>query len=228
MLFAISDLHLSFSGEKPMRVFGDKWNDHAAKLASNWKKTVGPSDVVVIAGDISWAKRLEEAAADLEFIEKLPGIKICMPGNHDYWWSSTSKVSERFRGITFLRYSHYGYGDYALCAARGWMCPGDSHYVPNTDDRIYNRELLRLEATLDAAKKAGYKKMILAAHFPPAGESFKHVGFFNVILRYPVEKIIFGHLHGVEARRGAGFTYKRVECVLVSCDHLNFTPLKIL
>ena len=230
MLFAISDLHLSFTGEKPMRVFGDKWNNHTDKLLKNWKMTVGPDDAVIISGDISWAKKLQNAAADLDYIKNLPGTKICMPGNHDYWWSSASKLRDLYPdpGMVFLRYDHIGYGDHAVCAVRGWLCPGDHNFDPISDAKIYERELTRLETTLDAAKKAGYKKMILAAHFPPAGESFKHAGFFNVIKRYPVEKIIFGHLHGAKTERRKSFMLNNIECFLVSCDFLDFTPVRIL
>ena len=227
MLFAMSDLHLSFSGEKPMCVFGGKWINHASSIKKNWMKTVGPNDTVIINGDISWAKKLEGAAADLSFISNLPGRKICMPGNHDYWWGSVSAMRGMYE-IEFVKYDHVSYGDYAICAARGWLCPGDSVFDPKTDLKIYERELGRFDRTLSNAKKAGFKKIILATHYPPAGESFKHAGFFDVIRHYPVEKIIFGHLHGVNPRFKNNFIFKGIECILASCDYLNFTPLKIM
>ena len=228
MLYAISDLHLSLSGDKPMSVFGDRWKNHAHKLKTNWERTVRPDDTVLVAGDISWAMRIGEAAVDLDFLDALPGKKICMPGNHDYWWGSTDRVKKLYPDMVFLKYNCCEYKNYTICAARGWLSPGDSHFDVNTDTKIYNRELTRFETALDSAVKYGSENIILSMHFPPAGERFKHAGFFNIIKRYPVKKIIFGHLHGVHPGAYDNVSIKHIECMLVSCDYLNFTPAAVL
>lgn len=152
-LFAIGDLHLSgHPPKKPMEIFGTRWKNHWQRIQEDWKKRVGEEDTVLIAGDTSWAMRLREAQEDLNEIRALPGKKIIIRGNHDYWWESAGKLNR----LDAANRMHYLYGttvytadrQFAVCGTHGWICPGDNHYREETDAKPYRRELLRVERTL--------------------------------------------------------------------------------
>ena len=226
-LYAIADLHLSKSVDKPMDIFGENWKDHDEKIRSDWCKRVGPNDTVLIAGDISRAMHFREAKADLKWIGELPGRKILIKGNHDYWWKSISKLRDAFNNIEFLQNNFFSYKDYAICGSRGWVCPNDKKFTQH-DEKIYKREVHRLKLSLEAAEKHNYKKKIVMLHYPPTNDKFEPSQFTELITNYGVEVVVYGHLHGPEGF-GAGIEgqHNGISYHLVSCDFLDFKLLKI-
>ncbi|MDR5658535.1 metallophosphoesterase [Serpentinicella sp. ANB-PHB4] len=227
-LYAIGDLHLSFSSEKPMDIFGEQWERHYEKIEQSWKLTVSEDDTILIPGDISWAISLQEASKDLEWIHKLPGKKIFIKGNHDYWWTSLTKINGLYDNMMFIQNTFETYEDYAICGTRGWNCPGSYHFTQK-DNKIYNREANRLKLSLEAAKKAGYDKIICMLHYPPTNEKFEPSLFTEVIKEHEVEQVIYGHLHGKDAYNiGLQGEFEGIHYKLTSCDYLDFKPLKIL
>lgn len=229
-LFAVSDLHLSFYNPKPMDIFGENWKNHYSKLKENWNSCVTENDTVLIPGDISWSKNLTEVAPDIEFINKMSGKKIFVPGNHDYWWNSTNKLNEAYNkdNMYFLKNNFIDYDGIAVCGSRGWLCPNDTYYTDH-DYKIYIREVNRLKMSLESAVNKGYKDIILIMHFPPTNDKKEDSLFLETIFDYPVRKVIYGHLHGESSFDSS---YKgNINCVdfiLVSADYLDFKPIKIL
>ena len=171
-LFAISDLHLSFAEtvEKPMDVFGPLWDNHEQRLANAWRELVSEEDYVLVPGDISWGISLEEAAPDLRFLEALPGKKILLRGNHDYWWSTLKKMNGKYKDIFYIQNNCFAAEDFVICGTRGWFLPwhASKDYTKEECAKIFERELLRLEMSLESAKdiREG-RKLIAASHFPP-------------------------------------------------------------
>ena len=226
-LFAIADLHFGFSVQKPMEIFGENWRNHPQKIIAHWRESISEGDTVLLPGDLSWGMRIEEAAADLDVIYALPGRKILLGGNHDYWWKSSAKLEARYPGMRFLKNSFDRYEDYAVCGTRGWLCPNDRHFTPQ-DQKIYEREQIRLRLSLDAAMRAGAEKILLMMHFPPMNDKLEDSGFTAIFREYPIERVIYGHLHGVQSHSTAfegekdGIRYE-----LVSADYLNFCPKRI-
>lgn len=231
-LFAIGDLHLSFSTDKPMDVFGQNWQDYENKIKESWMCSVTHEDTVLIPGDISWAMRLDEARPDLDWINALPGRKILLRGNHDYWWASLKKMQSLYESMDFLQNNYFSYQQagktYAICGTRGWMCPNPNKFDEN-DMKIYERELLRLKLSLDSAKKDGHKHFIVMTHYPPTNESQAFSGFQEIYEAYGVELVIYGHLHSEYAFEvGLQGNHGGVEYRLVSSDYLNFKLAKLL
>lgn len=225
-LFTISDFHLSLNQVKPMNVFGANWLNHEDKIKENWLNTVTEEDTVLIPGDLSWSMKIDDGIEDLGWVHALPGKKIFVKGNHDYWWASYSKISALYEDIKFIQNNHFEYGDYAICGTRGWICPSNDSFTTH-DRKIYSREIGRLKLSLDSARKKGYEKIIVMLHYPPTNERFDTSGFVELINEYNVEKVIYGHLHGP-------FNYKVLEgyigdteYILASCDYLDFMPKKI-
>jgi predicted phosphohydrolase len=235
-IYAIADLHLSFSAEKPMDIYGGEWVNHTVKVKQNWEALIKGEDTVIIPGDSSWALRFEEAKTDLKWISELPGKKVFIKGNHDLWWNSVNKLNALFENMFFLQNTFYEAEGRAICGSRGWICPDDDDFTAQ-DEKIYLRELGRLRLSLEAASKAGYGKkasdskgMIIGVlHFPPAGDSLKKSGFTELFEEYGAEKVVYGHLHGKDAY-GNGLKGKRnnVEYILTSTDYLKCMPYKIL
>lgn len=226
-LFAISDLHLSSTSEKPMDVFGDKWYKHDEKIKENWLKSINDQDTVLIAGDISWSMKMEEGKEDLEFIHKLPGRKIFIKGNHDYWWTSITKLNSLYDDMDFIQNNFFSYEDYAICGTRGWVTPSSSKFTAH-DKKIYDRELIRLRLSLDLAVKANFKKIIVMVHYPPTNEGFNDLGFIDIFKEYNVERVIYGHLHGYGLNNVFEGIKDGIEYMLTSCDYINFDPIKII
>lgn len=226
-LYAISDFHLSFTTDKPMNVFGENWKDHHKKIKENWINTIKEEDTVIIAGDISWSMNIEEGMEDLHWISKLPGKKVFVKGNHDYWWTSISKLNNLDKNMKFIQNNYFEYEDYALCGTRGWICPGGDNFTEH-DNKIYRRELIRLKLSLDAAVKDGYKKFMIMLHYPPFNGLKVDNGFLEIFKEYNIDKVIFGHLHGM--KKGNPFNTKLdgIEYILTSCDYLDFKPIKIV
>lgn len=225
-LYAISDLHLALSGDKPMDVFGDKWYKHDEKIKNNWLELIGEDDTVLIAGDISWSMRMEEGMKELQWIHELPGKKYIIRGNHDYWWGSISKLNSLYDDMKFVQNNFFTYEEYAICGTRGWTCPGGEKFTEK-DKKIYNRELIRLRLSIDAAKKSGYNKFICMIHYPPTNDKFEDSGFTEIFKEYEVEKVIYGHLHGPSLSRVLNGYRDGIEYIITSCDYLNFKPIKI-
>lgn len=227
-LFAIADLHFSFSVDKPMDIFGEHWKKHSQKIIENWKEVVSEEDTVLLPGDLSWGMRIDEAAADLDVIYQLPGRKILLGGNHDYWWKSSSKLEARYLGMRFLKNDFDTYGDWAVCGTRGWLCPNDVRFTEQ-DKKIYEREQVRLRLSLDAAMRKGAEKIILMMHYPPMNDKKEDSAFTEIFKEYPIRKVVYGHLHG-ETSHATGFEGERygIEYELVAADYLDFCPKRIL
>lgn len=225
-LYAISDLHLALSGEKPMHVFGDQWYKHDEKIERNWLLKIRDEDTVLIAGDISWSIKMEEGLRELTWIHNLPGKKILIKGNHDYWWQSISKLNNLYEDMNFIQNNYFSYEDYAICGTRGWISPGEN--FTSHDRKIYDREIIRLRLSLDSAIKAGYKKLIVMVHYPPTNENSTETEFTKIFKEYGVQKVFYGHIHGPIFSNILEGNLDGVEYILTSADYINFDPIKIL
>lgn len=231
-VYGISDLHLSFGTNKPMNIFGKVWDNYEDRIKSNWQKTVKPTDFVIIAGDISWATYLSEAKKDFEYINNLPGIKIILKGNHDYYFDTKSKQEKFFKdnnmnNIFLLQNNAIDTEKYIICGARGW---GDTDSGQKNDDKLIKREAIRLKLSLDEGMKIkeeyanqGIEKDILVAmHFPPFNLEFQ-----KILEEYKVKKCVYGHLHGYGHSKVKEGIINDVEYVMVSCDYTNFNVVKL-
>lgn len=228
-LYAISDLHLAFSTNKPMNIFGSNWDNHDEKIKDNWLKKITEDDVVLISGDISWSMTKSDSVKDLDWINELPGKKYLVRGNHDYWWSSITKLNAMYENMKFIQNNYFTYKDYAICGSRGWLCPDpEGERFTEKDEKIYSREQIRLRLSLDAAKRDGYEKIICMIHYPPTNEKFEESAFTEIFKEYNVEKVIYGHLHGAALGRVINGMWRGREYYMTSSDYLNFDPIKIL
>ncbi|EDS78348.1 Ser/Thr protein phosphatase family protein [Clostridium botulinum C str. Eklund] len=200
--------------------------NHDNRIKENWINKITNEDTVLIAGDISWSMKMEDGMADLEWIHKLPGRKIISKGNHDYWWGSISKLNSLYDDMLFIQNNFFIYEDYAICGTRGWTPPADKY--SEHDDKIYKREQIRLKISLDAAKKAGYEKIIVMIHYPPVNDKFQKNELTEIFNEYNVEKVIYGHLHGPSLKTIFEGKHEGVEYIMTSCDYIDFDPIKIL
>lgn len=226
-LFCIADLHLSLGTDKPMDVF-EGWQDYTDRLLANWNSIVKDEDAVVVAGDISWAMRLEECYKDFYFINnELKGTKILLKGNHDYWWGTRSKIegylsANKFDKIKILFNSSYQIGKYNICGTRGWNLEIDSA----EDEKILNREIGRLRASLDCAEEG--KETVVFLHYPPVYGSMYCKEIFDVLNHYGVKKCYYGHLHGKKIiKYSYNGCYNGINLKLISTDSVSFTPVLI-
>ena len=228
-IFAIADLHLGFSVQKPMAIFGAHWEKHEEKIKAYWESQISEEDMVLIPGDISWAMRLNEARADLNWLEALPGKKICIRGNHDYWWDRPTKLNNAYHKITFLQSTAYLIGDLAICGSRGWECTPKEEAAKETERiRMVEREVGRLKLSLEAAKKAEAREIWVMLHYPPTAGDTVNSPFIELIKQYPVTKVIYGHLHDEASWQiGMQGEYDGINYELVSADYLAFKPLLI-
>lgn len=226
-IFAIGDLHLSGSGEKPMNVFGHQWDNHFDNICARWVEMIRPTDIVLIPGDISWAMQFEEAKVDLARIAALPGTKILLRGNHDYWWSSISRLRAYLPdGMLALQNDSVEMEDWVICGTRGWTFPTELYPLEAQDMKIYRRELIRLEMTLQAAK-AKCKPILAMTHYPPLLSDFRDTAFTDLLETYQVQICVYGHLHGAGIGNGFNGIHKGVRYQLVSCDAIHFAPVRI-
>ncbi len=226
-IFVIGDLHLSFNTDKPMDVFGPEWAEHYKKIEEDWRSRVTEEDLVIIPGDISWAMSFESAATDLGWIDALPGRKVLFKGNHDYWWTSKAKMDFVYESIEFMHNSFTTYGQTAICGTRGWLCPNDIQFTED-DEKIYKREAMRLENSIKQAVKAGCEKLIVALHFPPTNDKKEPSLFTEVIDKYPVDKVVYGHIHSkAYFSTTLQGVYHDVSYYLTSCDFLEFKLLEL-
>ncbi|MGL4797682.1 MAG: metallophosphoesterase [Paraclostridium sp.] len=227
-IYAIGDLHFSTAVNKPMDIFGDNWANHEAKIIEDWKMKIKEEDIVLVVGDTSWAINMEQAEQDLNIISELPGKKIYVKGNHDYWWTTVTKLNKLYEDMQFLQNNFYECGEYAICGTRGWICPNDVKFDED-DDKIYKREAHRLKLSLDAAKKAKYSKIIVMTHYPPTNDRLEDSLFTDIYEEYKVEKVVYGHLHGKESfKMGLKGERNCVEYFLASCDYTDFKLIKIM
>ncbi len=256
-IFILADTHLSFcpDSDKPMDVFGSRWRDHSGRLEEHWRRMITDQDTVIIGGDISWGLKLEEAKYDLDWISALPGRKVMLRGNHDLWWKGVTRLNAMYDNIRFLQNDHvYAEGIY-ICGSRGWLTP-DNDDFQTSDEKIYRRELLRLESSLRSAAEAvkaaaekteetegslkenetvlktgggGDARMIGVMHFPPVSDASSHSGFQELFENYGVRDVYYGHIHGEEGFRNAlQGEVRGVRYHLVSLDHLNCRPMRII
>ena len=223
-LFAIADLHLSLGVDKPMDVFPG-WAGYVEKLEKNWRENVRPEDTVVVAGDISWGLDISEAKEDFAFLDQLPGTKILLKGNHDLWFSTKTKVEKFFaeNGFSTLKIlfnNAYEYGDRAICGTRGWM-------NDQTDKKVLLRECGRLRLSLEAGKKLG-KKPLVFLHYPPVYGGGECYEILDVLLEYGIERVYYGHIHGYSAGYAINGIRNGIDFRLISCDYIQFNPIKIV
>ncbi len=228
-IFAISDLHLSNSCDKPMDIFGGAWENYTDKIKENWKSKVTENDVVLIAGDISWAMKLEEAVSDLKWLDELPGKKIIIKGNHEYWWNSISAVREILPSSVFaIQNDALKMGRFVFCGTRGWTVPESGKVFSDEDLKIYKRETERLKLTLLSAKKLMEQgdELVLMMHFPPFASDKEETEFTKLFEQYGVSTVVFGHIHG---RTNCPLIYNKngVKYYFTSTDHINNDPVLI-
>ncbi|TCT17007.1 hypothetical protein EDC18_101303 [Natranaerovirga pectinivora] len=226
-IYGIGDLHLSINSNKPMDIFGKKWIDHIHRIKKHWLECVKEDDLVLIPGDISWASTIEEAKEDLNFINDLTGKKVFIKGNHDYWWQSLQKMQEAYPAFHFIQNNSIVYKDtIGICGSRGWICP-KSQGFNESDQKIYYRELNRLELSLESLSSK-IKDIILLLHYPPTNESKEPSGFTELIEKYKVKDVLYGHLHSEESfNTSLQGMHNGTEYHLVSSDYLNFKLKKI-
>lgn len=224
-IFAIGDLHLSHDTDKPMDIFGPHWQNHIQKIKMNWEEHITHEDVVLVLGDISWAMRLIEAKQDLDWLDHLPGKKICIRGNHDYWWDRPKKLEQAYPNMFFLQNTAYTLGHMTLCGARGWICPNTTHFTLE-DERLFNRELKRLALSLDTAMKEGATEIWVMLHYPPTFGEEKTSPLTDLLEKYPVTRVIYGHLHDeLSWNLAIQGSYNGILYQLAAADYLQFNPL---
>lgn len=225
-LYAIGDLHLCLGAPKPMDIFGGAWIGYMDKLREGLS-IIGPSDTTVLLGDLSWALDLENASADFKWINEIPGRKIILKGNHDYWWSTVAKFNKfcqlnQFSDLWLLNNNHYEYGDYAICGTRGWFY--EEERSGEHDEKVFKRELMRLEASL---KSAGDLHKIVFLHYPPKYKGYECQEIIDLMKRYDVRKCYYGHLHGASHGLAMEGQWDGIEYHLVSADKLGFRPFLV-
>jgi len=243
-IYAIGDLHLSHSINKPMDIFGPQWKDHHHQIAANWKEKVTDKDLVLIPGDLSWAMHLEEAKADLQWIDQLPGKKVLLKGNHDYWWSSITQFRNLVKGSSLfpIQYDAATFGQVTIGGTRLWTTPDvgiiyadplnasqtsgvQDDLTKGQEEKIFKRELGRLEASLSALSDKAELRIAMT-HFPPTNESGKDTLLTRTFEKHNIDICVFGHLHSLNLPPGLTWDYVKnsIRYVLVSCDAVGFSP----
>ena len=226
-LYAIADTHLSLGADKPMDIFRG-WTDYVDRLKENWERLVTDEDTVVIAGDISWAMKLDECYADFAFLHSLPGRKLLMKGNHDYWWESKTKIdaflmNNGFDTLKVLFNNAYDCGEVAVCGTRGWYYDKDGEH----DEKIINREIGRLKLSYNAAKEFG-KPIVAFLHYPPVYGEIECEEIMGALKELGITECYYGHLHGERTHNNAVTgEYQGIAMRLISCDYTRFTPVLV-
>ncbi|MBP3685754.1 MAG: metallophosphoesterase [Clostridia bacterium] len=230
-VFVISDLHLSFGVDKPMDIFGARWQNFEEKLKANWKTKISADDTVVLPGDFSWGMTLEEAKPDFDFLESLPGRKILMKGNHEYYWNTVTKLEafceeQGYRTIRFLHNNAYAVEGLLLAGSRGWLCDAD---MKEADRKILARETMRFEFSLDAAEQLRTdesEEIVVFSHYPLSSYSCRHPAL-DALKAHNVRRAFYGHLHTVSPENLPPSEEDGVTFTLVSADYLDFDPIQI-
>ena len=224
-IFAIGDLHLDSIGDKPMDIFGARWEGHFDKIGLDWRARVADEDIVMIPGDISWAMRLSDAAADLAKIGALPGRKVLLRGNHDYWWPGIARLRDALpAGMYAIQNDAVRIGGATICGTRGWMVP-DEQTSPE-DKKIFAREQLRLRMSLERAQKLGGSIYVMT-HYPPVLEDGQPTAFSDIISSFGVRFAVYGHLHGAVGKTAFSGTLDGTSYRCVACDGLGFSLFEL-
>ena len=226
-LYALGDLHLSFGTDKPMDVFGGKWQGYVEKLRQGLS-CITEEDTTVLLGDVSWALGLENAREDFAFISAIPGRKLILKGNHDYWWSTASKFykfceANGFKDMHILNNNHYEYGEIAICGTRGWFF--EEERSSDHDGKVFRRELQRLETSLISA---GDKMKYVFLHYPPRYKGYECREILELLQKYEVRRCFYGHLHGPSHALAMEGLWDGIEFRLVAADKLNFCPFTVI
>lgn len=227
-IFAISDLHLSINNPKPMDIFGPVWDDYIEKIIKDWNEKVSEEDIVLLAGDLSWAMRLEDAKVDLDLIGNLKGKKILLRGNHDYWWSTISKVRSILpKNMYAIQNDSLILDNFIFCGSRGWLV--DDAKMTSNDKKILDREVIRLEMSLKQAneKRKEGQKLVCLMHFPPFDKNYNSTVFTKLIEKYNVDIVIYGHLHGKIPNTKEVVNLNNINYYLTSCDMVNNKLVRI-
>lgn len=231
-IYGIADLHLSFAQPKPMDIFGDNWANHEEKIKNNWLKKVKPDDTVILPGDFSWATYLEDTLQDFSYLNSLPGKKILLKGNHDYWWTTIKNMKNflqenHFENIDFLYNNSYLIENKIIVGTRGW------NLLEDNDGKMSNRETIRLELSIqEGIKKYGENKEIIAfMHYPPVTATYlyqkNNMEFLELMKKYHIQKCYYGHLHGASHKDAVEGIVEGVELKLISADYLDFDLIEI-
>ncbi|MBQ3541666.1 MAG: metallophosphoesterase [Oscillospiraceae bacterium] len=226
-LYAIGDLHLCLGAEKPMDIFGGAWVGYMDKLQQGLS-VVKPEDTLVLLGDLSWALELSQATADFAWINRIPGRKIILKGNHDFWWSTAAKFynfceQNGFQDMFILNNNHYVYEDVAICGTRGWFFEEDRSGAH--DEKVFRRELIRLEASLQSA---GDKQKMVFLHYPPRYKGYECGEILELLQKYGVRNCFYGHLHGASHGLAMQGLWDGIDYRLVSADKLDFQPFLVM
>ena len=240
-VYVIGDLHLSFSTSKPMELSGPRWRDHDKLIEQNWKNRIKESDTVIVPGDVSWGMTLDEAKADFDFIEALPGKKIFFKGNHDYYWQTNAKMEKfikqnDYKTLTFMHNNAVEVEQFIICGTRGWYTDEKDNLADNTtNSKIVSREVVRLKMSVDCAKEirdrvqneTGENKEIIGfLHFPAYFKDYICDELIDVFTDNGVKRVYYGHIHG-NYTSAPKLTYRNVDFYLVSADYILFNPVKI-
>lgn len=228
-IYTISDLHLSLGMDKKMDIFGENWENHEQKIKNNWIKKVKEEDLVLLPGDFSWAMYIEDAKKDFEYLNKLPGTKLLLKGNHDYWWETLTKMRKylkdnNFYNIDFIYNNSYMWEDKIIVGTRGWSEQEDN------PEKIIKREILRLELSIqDGIKKFGNdKEIIICMHYPPFNRYEENeLNFINTMKKYNVKTCVYGHIHGDAGKDAIQGNIEGIQFIMASSDQMNFDLTRI-
>lgn len=228
-VFAISDLHLSINNPKPMDIFGPQWEGYLDAIEASWNKKVSDDDIVLISGDISWAMKFNDALPDLDYISRLKGHKVLIRGNHDYWWSSISEVRSGLKNKTYaIQNDAIKIGKVVIAGSRGWTVP-DNGYKSEQDEKIYKREVLRMELSLKSMQhlreEGDYS--IVMIHYPPLNVKKQANELSALFQQYGVDSVVYGHLHSYDKGYKLKFTKNKINYYLTSCDLVGNKLIKI-
>ena len=226
-LYTIGDLHLSLSTAKPMDIF-DGWHNYVEKIKENWGNLIRAEDTVVLAGDISWAMSIEQAEIDFKFVNDLPGEKIILKGNHDYWWTTKKKMENFFdsRGLTTLKIlhnNHYQYKEYGICGTRGWI----NETTEPADAKVLAREAARLDMSIKSAVNVGLIPIVFL-HYPPIYAGNYNYDILNVLYQHNIKQCFYGHIHGKSSNYAINGERDGINFKLIASDYLQFCPEKVL
>ena len=228
-IYVIADLHLSFSQDKPMSIFGENWEGHSKKIKNNWISKVKPEDTVVLPGDFSWAMYLQDTYKDFEYLNSLPGKKLLLKGNHDYWWTTVTNMrnfleENKFKNIDFIYNNSYLVENKILTGTRGWNLLDTEN-----SSKMIKRESIRLQLAIeDGIKKYGDdKEIIVFMHYPPISNTNKKSEFLKILKQYDIKRCYYGHLHGKSHQDAVEGIVDGIEFKLVSADYLNFDVIKV-
>ena len=228
-IYVIADLHLSFSQDKPMSIFGENWEGHSEKIKNNWISKVKPEDTVVLPGDFSWAMYLQDTYKDFEYLNSLPGKKLLLKGNHDYWWTTVTNMrnfleENKFKNIDFIYNNSYLVENKLLTGTRGWNLLDTEN-----SSKMIKRESIRLQLAIeDGIKKYGDdKEIIVFMHYPPISNTNKKSDFLKILKQYDIKRCYYGHLHGKSHQDAVEGIVDGIEFKLISADYLNFDVIRV-